>query len=166
MAPETLYRKFSFMFRLCVLPALSSDGRCVKAFLLALMSLLCECVFTSHWEAVQRDTCRPLTLIVCCLAHGSNKSASVCVCVHETELVQLRGHHYHAPPWIMLSAAPLKWALQGQQLNYFYREALILHWRCYFQASFSSTLNTHITSAFKHTWAPAWTYMFVGKRWI
>lgn len=116
-------------------PAWSSDGRCVKPFLLALMS---ECVFVSHREAAQHDTCKPLTLIVRRLANTSNKSASVRE--REREPVRLRGHHYHAPPWIMLSAAPLKWALQGQQLNYFYREPLILHWRCHFQASLSSTL--------------------------
>ncbi len=120
-----------------------------------------ECVFVSHREAVQHDTCRSLTFIVCRLAHTSNRSVSVC----ERELVQLRGHHYHAPPWIMLSAAPLKWALQGQQLNYFYREALILHWKCHLQASLSSTLR----SALIHTWAcytaPVWTCMFTGAYW-
>ncbi len=74
-----------------------------------------ECVFVSHREAVQHDTCRSLTFIVCRLAHTSNRSVSVC----ERELVQLRGHHYHAPPWIMLSAAPLKWALQDSSSTIF-----------------------------------------------
>lgn len=84
-------------------------------------------VFSSHQETIQRDTCRPQTLVYC-LAHTNIKqSSSECV----REALELRGHHYHAPPSLTLSAAPLKWAPQGRALNYFYREALILHRSCH-----------------------------------